>query len=50
MLYPCSLSISFVSIKLFNEKRLKPEILYYSDILGMSWEEAKEKYLGEVGR
>ena len=36
--------------KLFNENRLKPEILYYSDILGMTWEEAKEKYLGEVGR
>ena len=36
--------------KLFNENRLKPELLYYSDILGMTWEEAKEKYLGDVGR
>ena len=36
--------------KLFNEKRLKPEILYYSDILGMTWEQAKEKFLSEVGR
>ena len=36
--------------KLHTENRLKPEVLYYSDILGMTWEEAKEKYLGEVGR
>jgi hypothetical protein len=36
--------------KLFNEGRLKPEMLYYSDILGMTWEQCKEKYLGEVGR
>ena len=36
--------------KLHSEGRLKPEILYYSDILGMTWEEAKEKYLGDVGR
>ena len=36
--------------KLHTDGRLKPELLYYSDILGMTWEEAKEKYLGEVGR
>ena len=36
--------------KLFNEGRLKPEKLYYSDILGMTWEQAKERYLGDVGR
>ena len=36
--------------KLFNEKRLKPEILYYSNILGMTWEQAKEKFLSDVGR
>ena len=36
--------------KLHKENRLKPEILYYSDILGMTWEQCKEKYLGEVGR
>jgi len=36
--------------KLFNDNRLKPEKLYYSDILGMTWEQAKEKYLGDVGR
>ena len=36
--------------KLFDENRLKPEKLFYGDLVGMSWEEAKEKYLGEVGR
>ena len=36
--------------KLHSENRLKPEILYYSDILNMTWEDCKEKYLGEVGR
>ena len=36
--------------KLHTENRLKPEILYYSDILGMTWDEAKQKYLKEVGR
>jgi len=36
--------------KLHTENRLKPEMLYYSDILGMTWEQCKEKYLGEVGR
>jgi hypothetical protein len=25
-------------------------MLYYSDILGMTWDECKKKYLGEVGR
>ena len=36
--------------KLHTENRLKPEMLYYSDMLGMTWEEAKEKYLGDIGR
>ena len=36
--------------KLFNDNRLKPEKLYYSDILGMTWEQAKERYLNDVGR
>ena len=36
--------------RLFDENRLKPEKLFYGDLVGMSWEEAKEKYLGEVGR
>jgi hypothetical protein len=29
---------------------LKPDTLYYMDIIGMSWEKAKETYLKEVGR
>ena len=36
--------------KLHEQKRLKPEMLFYADMIGKSWEEAKEKYLGEVGR
>ena len=36
--------------KLHSENRLKPEQLFYSDIADMSWEETKQKYLGEVGR
>lgn len=36
--------------KLHEEGRIKPESLFYIDIIGMSWEEAKEKYLNEVGR
>jgi hypothetical protein len=36
--------------KLFDEGKLKPEKLFYGDIVGKTWEETKEKYLGEVGR
>ena len=36
--------------KLHDENRLKPDTLYYMDIIGMSWEKAKETYLKEVGR
>src|SRR5210317_1300105 len=36
--------------KLFDEGRIKPEPLFYLDIIGMSWEDAKKKYLKEVGR
>ena len=36
--------------KLHDEGRIKPEHLFYIDAIGMSWEEMKEKYLGEVGR
>ena len=36
--------------KLHTENRLKPEMLFYADMIGKSWEEAKTKYLGEVGR
>jgi hypothetical protein len=37
-------------VKLLDEDRIKPEKLFYDGILNISWEEAKEKYLGEVGR
>lgn len=37
-------------LKLHSENKLKPETLFYYDVIGMSWEECKEKYLGEVGR
>ena len=36
--------------KLHTENRLKPEMLFYADMIGKTWEEAKTKYLGEVGR
>ena len=36
--------------KLFDENRIKPEKLFYKDIINTSWEETKEKYLGEIGR
>lgn len=37
-------------VKLHSENKLKPETLFYYDAIGMSWEQCKEKYLGEVGR
>lgn len=37
-------------LKLLEEGRIKPEVLFYADAIGMSWEQMKEKYLGEVGR
>jgi len=36
--------------KLFNEGRIKPEKLFYGDIVGKTWKETKEMYLAEVGR
>lgn len=36
--------------KLHEEGRLKPDHLFYIDAIGMSWEQMKENYLGEVGR
>jgi hypothetical protein len=36
--------------KLHEQKRLKPEMLFYADLIGASWDKTKEKYLGEVGR
>ena len=35
---------------LFNDKRIKPETLFYGDIMGMTWKECKDKYISEVGR
>jgi hypothetical protein len=35
---------------LHSENRLKPETLFYSDMIGMQWQECKEKYLNDVGR
>lgn len=37
-------------IKLLEQDRIKPEVLFYEPIIGMTWEEAKDKYLKEVGR
>ena len=36
--------------KLFDENRLKPEILYYNKMADMSYEAAKKEYFSEVGR
>lgn len=36
--------------KLLEQNRIKPDSLFYSNIIGMTWEEAKETYLKEVGR
>ena len=36
--------------KLQEENRLKPEIHFYDDIIGKTWEDTEEKYLKEVGR
>jgi hypothetical protein len=36
--------------RLHSEGKLKPETLFYYDVIGMSWDECKEKYLQEVGR
>ena len=35
---------------LHTEKRLKDETLFYSNIIGMTWNDCKEKYLKDVGR
>ena len=36
--------------KLFDEGRLKPDRLFYADVVGKTWEQTKAKYLNEVGR
>ena len=37
-------------VKLYDNDKLKPEVLFYGDIVGKTWEETKKQYLGEVGR
>jgi len=36
--------------KLHANGTLKPELLYYNQMIGMSWDEAKKCYLGDIGR
>jgi hypothetical protein len=36
--------------KLFEEGKIKPEVLFYVDAIGMTWEQMKDNYLKEVGR
>jgi hypothetical protein len=36
--------------KLYEEGRIKPESLFYIDLIGMTWEDCRKKYLKEVGR
>jgi hypothetical protein len=35
---------------LYNDGRIKPEVLFYVNAIGMTWEQMKENYLKEVGR
>ena len=37
-------------VKLYENNRIKPEVLFYGDIVGKTWEEIKEQYIKEVGR
>ena len=36
--------------KLLTSDKLKDDILFYGDIIGLDWEQTREKYIGEVGR
>ena len=36
--------------KMLEQGRIKDETLFYNDMFDMTWEEAKEKYLTDVGR
>ena len=38
------------NIKMLEQGRIKDETLFYNDMFNMTWEEAKEKYLTDVGR
>ncbi len=37
-------------LNLSEKNRLKPEILFYNQMVGISYDEAKEKWFHEVGR
>lgn len=37
-------------VKLYDENRIKSEVLYYSKLPFMTWEETKDKFLQDVGR
>lgn len=37
-------------LKLVEDDKVKPEVLWYLPIIGMSWEQAKETFIKEVGR
>jgi len=36
--------------KMLEEGRIKPEVLFYVNAIGMTWEQMKDNYLKEVGR
>jgi hypothetical protein len=37
-------------LNLYEQNRIKPEILYYNNLIDMTWQEVKETYLNDVGR
>ena len=36
--------------KMLEQGRIKDETLFYNDMFDMTWEQAREKYLTDVGR
>lgn len=36
--------------KLHDENNLKPDVLFYNDLVGKTWEQVRAQYLNEVGR
>ena len=35
---------------MYEQDRIKPEQLFYWDVIDLSWEDTQEKYIKEVGR
>ena len=35
---------------MYDQDRIKPEQLFYWDVIDLSWEDTKNKYIKEVGR